>query len=228
MTTVTNDLINTSAPKGGGGKPRETPPEGKYKAAIVAVIDLGTHAESYKGEAPSNKRKVYVVWELLGKAKQTDGSPFIMAETYTFSTHEKAGWRAIWEAHLGTIKQESDIVGQPASRLLGTACRMKIVHKDNGEAGEARRVYANIAANGITELDDEVGERQKTVNVPFLWAIASPEPYRDHDWVPYVFCRTLGKRVPVSEMIARCQEKRKTKDAADADPFPDDDDSETA
>lgn len=206
-----SSLKNKTAPKGGGGGnfSTEVPSEDNHKAAVVAVIELGTHSESFQGAPPKPKHKILIAWEILDE-KQSNGDPFILAEVMTFSTHENAFYREVWEACRGKVKQDSDIVGQDPECLLGMPCTLTIGHAKAKELKEGEtelRTYVNL--DGIIPADraDRL-KVQKTVNIPFLWDLANPAPFTDHDWLPYVYDRSIGKRVPVSDMIARSAERR--------------------
>jgi len=62
-------------------KPRENPPEGKYDAVLMGVVDLGTHEDTYQGVSRT-KHELQLTWELCG-SQMSDGRPFVVSKNYT-------------------------------------------------------------------------------------------------------------------------------------------------
>jgi hypothetical protein len=193
-------LVKKATKAGGGGSFGTPPSEDNHKAAVVAVVELGTHHEVYQG-AGSNKHKVLICYEILDEQDDRGGN-LLMAESYTFSLYENANFRKVVAA-CGFKVGEGDEFD--AAKLLGQPLRITVEHSAKGEA-----VYANIAALAPADRADrpKPGERVKTQQVPFAWSLDDGE-YRECDWIPWTYCRVTGKRRPAGEIIADCQERKK-------------------
>lgn len=201
--------LSTPAKAGSGGNggpkgPRERCPKGSRLAAVVAVIDLGTHMESFGGEPAKAKSLIALVFEVLDK-KQTGGAPFIFAEPFTYSVNEKARLRKVVES----CGYEVDASGFDVRKLLGKTLRLRIDHGDNGKQGEERREYADIGSYDAP-LDEEItpdGKIAKTQFQPFLHedVIASGD-YVECDWIPWIWGGNPRRRLSIGELIAESRE----------------------
>lgn len=200
--------LSTPAKAGNGGGnaqkgPRERCPKGSRLAAVVAVIDLGTHMESYKNEEAKPKSLVALVFEVLDK-KQSNGSPFVFAEPFTHSVNEKARLRKVVES----CGYEVDASGFDVRKLLGKTLRLRIDHGDNGKQGEERREYADVGSYDAP-LDEELtpdGKIAKTQFQPFLYEDAGREDYVECDWIPWIWGGNPRRRAPIGELIAESRE----------------------
>jgi hypothetical protein len=115
-------------PKNEGGT-FELCPEGNHVACCYAVIDLGTHEESYEGQPPKPKRKIFVQWEISSEARQ-DGTAFRIGKTYTLSSHEKSTMRKDFESWRGQKFTEEDLGNFRLQNLIGKACMLNVVQSE--------------------------------------------------------------------------------------------------
>lgn len=174
------------ATSGGEGGQYELPPDDNHRAAIVAVVDLGTHMEAFGSEAAKPVRKVVVAYELLD-AKKADGFRFVVGLAYRLSLHEKASFRKVAEAARGKLDNGADF--DPAS-LLGHVVKLTIVHEGSGD-----KVYHKI--DSITPADKkERGTKVKTESPCYAWFSEDGEDYIPHDWIPWTWHNGTGKRLP--------------------------------
>ena len=153
-------------------KPNEskfTPaPNGPHPAACFRIIDLGTQDGSYQGKK-NRKRKILISWELFAEEKMSDGRPFIVGKTYTWSMSEKAGLRKDLESWRGKSFADADFdpkTGFKLQSILGKPCLLNIRH----DAAADGTVYANV--DSISRLP-----KQMTVGAPenaimFVWLSA--------------------------------------------------------
>lgn len=66
--------------------PKEYPPEGLWAGRFYAIVDLGTHDDTYEG-ATTQKRKFYLGWELECRMSngESAGKPFVVGKEFTLT-----------------------------------------------------------------------------------------------------------------------------------------------
>jgi hypothetical protein len=124
----------------------EPVPEGSHAAVCYRIIDLGTQHTNFNGQAAS-KRQIMLVFEVFCEERRTDGRPYTISKTYTWSMSEKATLRQDLEAWRGRKFTNDDFGRQGFSleSLLGKSCLISVMHvQKNGET------YSNISS--ITRL----------------------------------------------------------------------------
>jgi hypothetical protein len=186
--------VSSKGTNGGGGG--DVPAVGSHHCRIVAVIDLGTHPETYQGKSVGDRRKLLVVFEFTTE-KDMEGRHKILARDYSVVGGDKAGLPKLCSAALAILGPEPED-GWDVARLPGAAVCVAIKQNTKG--------YRDIDA--VTPLLPDVRRGvPKPQNVPFYWDLDDEADYQDHDWIPWVFSKAAGKRVPVSEMIAASRER---------------------
>jgi hypothetical protein len=169
--------------KPNAGRDYEIPSEDNHRAAIVALVDLGTQEEEYQGRQ-ERKRKILLVWELLDETR-SDGRPHLLARAYTCSLNEKAALRGVCEAAKGKIHNDVEV---DLTELLGLPVMLNVVH---GE-GKEGKVYAKI--EGVAPASKlERGKRQETQTEPYLFSMFEGSQVLNAlpDWLPYLY----GKKI---------------------------------
>lgn len=159
----------------------ELPPAGTFTAIMYRFIDRGTQRSEFNGEART-RHEVMLTWELCGEL-MTDGRPFSISKTYTWSMHEKAGLRKDLEAWRGKSFSDADFEGPNAfntKKLLGAPATLTISHhtKPNGDA------YAKLAG---------IGKAMKGIQIPDC---VNPKVYlalTKEDFDPTVFAGLSDK-----------------------------------
>lgn len=142
-------------------------PNGPHPAACFRIIDLGTQDGSYKGKA-TRKRKLMISWELFTEETMTDGRPFIVSKTFTWSMSEKAGLRQMLESWRGKAFEDADFDqkgGFQIQSILGKPCLLNIKH-ETAQDGSGK-VYANI--DSITRLPKGMTVGGPTNPMTFVW-----------------------------------------------------------
>lgn len=123
-------------PKETGGDFTPCPP-GTHAAICIQVIDLGTQETSYMGGETEHKRQIRIGWE-IPEERMSDGRPFTIGKTYTFSSHKKAGLRLHLESWRGQAFKEEELSGAPGSfdikNILGKPCLLNVMQKE-GQKG---------------------------------------------------------------------------------------------
>jgi hypothetical protein len=180
----------------GSGMAGEVPAAGLHMARVVAVIDLGTHLESFKSGPLKEKRKLFVVYELTDE-KDSEGKTKRIARDYTMSGADRAGIRKLCEAVFGKEPEG----GWDMEKMVGAGVGLNVSHTEGESA-----TFAD-AGDVVGLLPDVRRNVPKPTFPPFYWDMDSPADYQDRDWVPYVFCRALRKRIKASEMIAASKER---------------------
>lgn len=161
---------------------------GNHEGRIAAVVYLGKHEQYFEGKSTGVKDMVTVVIEAADEQDDA-GNNKIISKEFAVSNHEKAFLMKLCAAALGP---EPD-TGYDLDKLLGKPIGFTIKHSAAG--------YAKIEA--VSPLREAQKAKVKALdNPPYYWDGSDGTPYKDHDFIPWVFCDSLGKRVKVSEMIA--------------------------
>lgn len=196
--------LNATA-KAGSGVKRERPPEGNAKLVIVAVIDLGSHMESFAGAEAKPVHYAMVVYEMQGWA-DSKGAPAVFAECYSLSVSQKAKLRRVVVA----CGFKNPSAGFDVGRLLGRPLRAAVVHSDNGKQGEERREYCDLDMHGLADAADQLpeGKYAKTAYMPFAYSIEQGD-YVESDWIPWRYFFPFKAVASPGEIISRCIERQK-------------------
>lgn len=146
------------------GPKREPLTPGVRIGICIAVIELGTSDDTYKGET-RKRRKVNICWELPGDTIEIDGQkkPTARSKTYSMSLGEKSSLRKDLVAWRGREFTAKELEGFQLSNLLGKAAQINIATKDDG--GD------RIAGIMPVMQGQEV---PKPFNEPYIWSIGSP------------------------------------------------------
>lgn len=113
-------------------------PEGTHIARCYAVVDLGTHDDTYKG-VDRKRRKVILSFEFpnqLHVFKEEDGEqPLGRSKTFTNSLSEKATLRKMLQSWRGRAFTQKELQGFDLSTVSGHPVQVGVIHyvKDNGE-----------------------------------------------------------------------------------------------
>lgn len=167
-------------------KSSDLAPAGTHQAVLVAIIDLGTHEQEFKGKK-SQSHKILLVWELTAE----NGHPIVSRE-FTFSLNTKAKLRGFLESWRGKQFGEGEEI--EISELLGKPCLLSIVHGTSSGGN----TYAKV---------DNVARITKGMKVPdpsrkpVSWEIDG-QKLPSVDWLPYLY----GE--PVVDVIKRSAEYR--------------------
>lgn len=168
----------------------DAPPAGSHSACLIGLIDLGTHTETYQGNAPKDVRKIYWLWEFDHTAEGKEGRAVIGRE-YSVTFGSKSGMRQMienWRAKKFGENEEYDI-----TKLLGKPCLLTITHDVKNE-----KVYAKL--NNIGPLPK--GMIALKPSRPLIkFDLDSGEAFPDADYLPWTFGQKL------SDKFSACQEK---------------------
>src|SRR6056300_1545659 len=103
-------------------RPKTMVPEGVHVARCYAVVDLGTHHETWKGQ-PKIRRKVILSFEFpsqLHVFNEEDGEqPLGRSKTFTNSLGEKATLRKMLQSWRGRAFTQKELQGFDLSTVVG-------------------------------------------------------------------------------------------------------------
>jgi hypothetical protein len=165
--------VKASAPQS-----NDLAPSGNHPAALVAMIDLGTHEEDFQGTKKKN-HKVYLAWELTAEEKH-----MVVGRDYTLSFSPKSALRGMVEKWRG--KSFGDGEQFDLSKVLGKSCLIAIVHKQS-TGGD--RTYARI--DGITPVPKGMTVPPPTKEL-VCWDMSSGTEPPAHPWIPYLYGEPIG------------------------------------
>lgn len=164
-------------PTSGEGGGVELPDEDNHVGALVALIDLGSHSETFKDEKTGKEktkdvRKVYLLYELVNAPMSGTKGNHLIGRMYTLSLHTASALAQ--ELEKGGVKlQTADGKPFPLGSLLGKHFMVKVNHK---KSKTSDRVFANFG--GISSVPKSLAKNlEAPKTVPFSWEIpASPDP----------------------------------------------------
>lgn len=163
-------------------------PPGNHLAALVAIVDMGTHETEYQG-VKKWQRKVYCAWELVAEQVAGTNRNHVVACDLTLSLNEKAKLRKWIEARTGKPIPNGgdyDLLSE-----LGQKCLLSVINKDG---------YPKVEGMAAPVKGVPVPDPQTQ---PFAWSLSDYE--RDGvvnlpDWLPWYYGH------PVAETIMACRE----------------------
>lgn len=172
-------------PAAGGGDFEPCPP-GTHVGTIVAMFDVGTHDEEYKGVSKT-PRKMVIVFELQKTKK--DGTHFMLSKCYTMSMGDKANWFKLVTSLLARRFSEGEKFN-PKS-MVGMPC-MILVTNETVTAGDKEKTYTKIEN---VMMFPEGFPIPTNYRPPVLWSVHVPEPLPDVSWVPHIYGQPLDKLI---------------------------------
>jgi hypothetical protein len=158
--------------------PREMVPAGSYFGVLAGMYDLGTQASGEYGP----KHQFLFVWELhkrKGPARDGQGNVLTINNYYNLVFTPKANLRCDIEAMLGrafTAEQAKE--GIDIETLLGTPCRIQVVHTEKQDGGTKEKIKT------ITPLDED-DDRPRPVLPPAYFEIGADRTIPDSvpEWI---------------------------------------------
>ncbi len=118
----------------------EIPAPGVYTAICIWIIDLGMQ-ETKWNEVVKLKRKVKLVFELVGTSMEANGKPFVVGNNFTLSLNEKSELYKTLVSWRGRNFSSEEMDGFDLKNVLGAGCQLNVIHNQS-----ENRIYANIGA----------------------------------------------------------------------------------
>jgi hypothetical protein len=127
--------LNVSDKSGQGFEPI---PEGTHTAVCYGVIDLGKQFNEKFGKSTD---KVLIMWELPDEIEDGQELPRVFSQRYTASLNSKSKLRKDLAAWRGRDFTDAELDAFNLRNILGTACLIQIIHKENNG-----KTFANLAS----------------------------------------------------------------------------------
>jgi hypothetical protein len=202
---TTAPAVNPFAPTAttGGFEPC---PAGNHIGILLALIDLGTHWDSFKDQAERKVRKIFLLFEVEVEGK--DGKPqrFFIGAEFSMGYNDKgdglvmgkkSNLRRLLEGWSGKSYVDGEV--PDLSKALGRPCLVNVIHEGAGDKTYARLASVSKPVAGMSSL--------KPSREPFCFRADSKDEApgaRDTDkteWLP----RTFGEKIHM--VVARSLER---------------------
>jgi hypothetical protein len=192
----------------------ETAPAGSHPAVLVAMIDLGSHEETFKTAGkPDRKaqvRKLLLVWELTAERCAGYNRNHVVGKEFSASFSTKSNLRKLVESWRGKAfgqDEEFDI-----RKILGKPCLVNLSHATAKGSGNT---YAKIESVSAVPKGMTVPPAQ----LPQVLFEIGEGVIPDQLWLPYVMIE--HERKPLADVIkASAEWKALTAQPAPAAPPP--------
>lgn len=170
----------------GGGDYRVCP-AGTHPATLVAIIDIGTHKETFQNET-KELRKVVLCFDVHPENED----PIVVIRDYTFSFHEKSALRGLIEKWRGTAFKEDEEFDVPT--LLGKTCFVQIVQKQSLN----NRTYARL--DGVMK-PPKGATVPKSSYKPVLWSVEDGKPFPELEFEAWLRGQQLSETVQYAKEL---------------------------
>lgn len=196
-TAAPSPLRGPAKSDSGGDYKTDVPSADVHDARVVALVDLGSHLESFQGGEPKRQRKVFLVYELDEEVSGMKGVNHVVAVKYTLSFHEKATLRKLAETLLNEGQKYPAEHPIDYAALVGAPCTVTITHQQ-GTGDKADRKYAKVGVISAVprKRRDGVFKPRRALKV---WVVGDPI-----EQLPDYLPRDYGEKV--QDVIARCLE----------------------
>ena len=176
----------------------EVAPAGSHPAVLVALIDLGTHEETFEDKVKGTSRtvdlrKVLMAWELTAEpiAGLKGGRNHVVSRDYNVTFSQKSGLRKMIEGWRGKSFAEGE--GFDLGKLLGQKCMVTVKH------GTSARGNTFAKFDGVAPVPKGLAVPAPKIK-PFAWSVDDGE-FPIPDWLPYLYGES------VADVIKRCKER---------------------
>lgn len=156
-------------------------PAGSHASCCLAIIDLGTHRETFQGQDPRDNRKVFVCWEI---DHDGENGRCVIGREYNVSFTSKSALRIMVEKWRGKSFGEDEEFD--LTKLLGKPCLLSISHSTSGDRTFAKLDGVAPMPKGMTAI--------KPSRTPISFDADSGAAFPDADWLPYSFGKKLVEK----------------------------------
>lgn len=212
MATATSEAIGTQDPwamevKTAGSGDFEICPAGNYPGTIIAIIDAGFHeAQDPKTGRPYERRILLVGYELAKKKK--DGSPFTLAERYTWSMSNNSNFYTL-AVNLTGPKKEGERFDPRV--LAGMPVMVQVTNSSVTKNGK-ENTYFNVGA--VAQFPEGLPVPAPTRD-KLVWSVMEDKPKPDTSWLPYIYGEPVNKIIDDSAEAKAGRIPKATVTAAD-------------
>jgi hypothetical protein len=177
-------LKASSAVAGSG----EKVPAGNHLAALVAIIDLGTHENEFAGVVKL-RRQIKLVWELPSKKIAGTTKNHLMAADVTFSMTGDATLKKWIQSRRG--KKISDGEEVDIGEELGKGCLLNVVWNEKG--------YPRV--EGIAAIPDGLPEPTPTYPLTAINLDQFKAGATIPDWIPWHYGHPVAEHIKASREL---------------------------
>ena len=174
-----------------GGKSFPITKAGSYLAVCYAVIDLGTHEDTFQG-VERDRRLCSITFEIPGERieiEKEDGTkedkPRAISIKDTFSMHEKSNLRKKMESWRGKPFSESQAFDFDFKSLLGVNALIQVAHQES-KANNNLYAFIQSITKPLMEMD-KIKSENNHLFFEFAPPYVTPEgfsfPENMPDWI---------------------------------------------
>lgn len=179
------------------GKSTEIPSEGNHPGALIALIDLGTHVETYKDGKSNESHKIFLIFELNERSEGMTQNHVIGKEvTLTFSP--QSTYRKILEGLRGKSYGDGEEIA--GTNAVGKSGLVNIKHGVSKNSGNTFAKFENI-----TPLPRGMPQFKPTLPLT-TWFIGCDKPFPEYAWLPYSFLN--GQLCPLKQIMEASKEMK--------------------
>ncbi len=185
------------------GSSSGTPPsEANHSGVLVAILDLGTHKETYLDGKVADVRKIFFVFEL--DEDNDAGKHHVVSKEVTLTTSPKSTLRKIMEGLRGKAYAEGEAID--VTKALGRPGLVNVKHKTSKAKGTVYAVFDSVA-----QLPKGMPPMKPTYEAT-IWEIGCGKPFPEHAWLPESFLN--GAFTPLKKIMEASHEVTGKKPAA--------------
>jgi hypothetical protein len=195
----------------------EQPPPGNRPAVCVAVIDLGTHTETFKDrdtgeERQKDYRRVFVAWELTNAKMSGSSENHVIGRAYNLTLGRDSALRDLVENWFN--KKLGDKDGLDVMKLVGRKCFLNVIHETAKNRRGQERSYARIKA---VTAPPEGAVVPPNKHQPYTFNVeeAGGELPEVPSWVPRLFGELLTDVIRGSQEFRRAGAQKPAASPAD-------------
>jgi hypothetical protein len=199
--TKVNPFTPKATNKGGNF---EQAPAGNHVGMLVALIDEGTHWDSYRDQAEKKVRKIVFVFEVEAEKDGKD-KRYWLGQEYSMGYDDQGGLvmgkksnlRKLMEGWSGKAYGDGEV--PDFTKALGRTCVVNVIHEQSGENSYARIASVSKPPKGVPEYKPE--------RAPFSFVVDSKDQSpgaKDTDvteWLPRIY----GEKIHA--IVGRCLER---------------------
>jgi hypothetical protein len=156
----------------GSGKDFQKAPEGTHIARCVQMIQLGTIEKLINGKKAITN-EVRLTWELPNELEVFDEAkgkePFLISESYTLSTSQKANLRKVIDAWRGKPLTDEEAKEFDITVLLGKPCMINVGYKKSTNGKEYANITSVMALPKGTSVPDQITPTKLLSFAEFDW-----------------------------------------------------------
>jgi hypothetical protein len=163
---------------GGGQGDYVLCPAGNYPATIVGLFDVGFQDDTKSDGSPTQTRKLCVAFELA--KKRPDGTPFVLAERYTWSMRDNSNFYGLVCNMTGAKFREGDKFDPRA--LVGQPCMVQVNNSQSKK--DPSKTYHNIG--GVAQFPEGLPAPTATIE-PLVYSVHQGTEPPACRWMPYIY-----------------------------------------